>query len=182
MNPSGEQWVCVARLQRTRGNRGELAAEALTGHPERYSRLSKVRLERPAGSREAEVETVWQHQDRWIFKFRGVDSISAAEELEGCDVLIPLAERVGLEEGEFFLTDLVGCSMIDRRSGALIGRVEGWQETGGPLLLEVLDPAGREILVPFARSICVEIDVAGRRILAELPEGLADLNEPGDDR
>jgi ribosomal 30S subunit maturation factor RimM len=34
---------------------------------------------------------------------------------------------------------------------------------------------GREILVPFARAICREIDVAGKIIRVQLPEGLADL-------
>ena len=57
-----------------------------------------------------------------------------------------------------------------------MGRVTGWQECGGPALLEVDGVEGEELLVPFARSICVEIDPAARRIVVDLPEGLKDLN------
>ena len=53
--------------------------------------------------------------------------------------------------------------------------VTGWQETGGPIVLEV--DSGR-ILVPFVKSIFKKIDPAGREIRAELPEGLEELNGP----
>jgi ribosomal 30S subunit maturation factor RimM len=64
--------------------------------------------------------------------------------------------------------------VIDRRTGESLGRVEGWEDSGGVGLLAV--EGG--LLVPFARSICVEIDPAVRRIVVELPEGLKDLNRP----
>jgi ribosomal 30S subunit maturation factor RimM len=47
-------------------------------------------------------------------------------------------------------------------------------DNGGPLLLEVRGE-GKPILIPFVKAICVEIDVPGRRIAVELPEGLKDL-------
>jgi ribosomal 30S subunit maturation factor RimM len=54
--------------------------------------------------------------------------------------------------------------------------VTGWQEYGGPGLLEVERPDGGRILVPFARSICTEIDLEARSIRVDLPEGLEDLS------
>ena len=89
------------------------------------------------------------------------------------DVEIPFEERAQLPEGEYFQTDLVGCAVV-ACDGKEIGIVDGWQEYGGPQLLKVR--AGeKEILVPFAKSICVEIDVPGRKIVVDLPEGLIDL-------
>ena len=58
----------------------------------------------------------------------------------------------------------------------VVGVVEGWMETGGPVILEVKSPAGEEIMVPFARSIVREVDLESRRIRADLPDGLLDLN------
>ena len=61
-------------------------------------------------------------------------------------------------------------------SAPRLGEVIRWQECGGPNLLEVKMRAGGELLIPFARSLCVEIDVAARRIVVDLPEGLKELN------
>jgi len=102
-----------------------------------------------------------------------VDSIGAAEPLAGSELTIPAEERFPLEQDEFYLSDLIGCLMVDDSSGREIGKVTGWQETGGPVVLEVDD--GR-LLVPFAKSILKRIDPAARVIRSELPEGLEDLN------
>lgn len=174
MNLPEETWVTVARLGKTRGNRGELTALALSDRPGRYEALSQVYLCGSGAPRPHQVERVWFHNGTLIFKFRGVDTISDAEVLTGMEVRIPTAERAELDPGEFFQSDLVGCDVVDRRTGGSLGRVEAWRDAGGCGLLEI--EGG--LLIPFARSICVEIDVGARRILVELPEGLRELNAP----
>lgn len=167
-------WVTVATLGRAWGNRGELAAVALTSKPERFQKLEEVFLFRDGRVVEPgrfRVESVREHLRSWLFKFRGVDTISQAEALEQCEVRIPAAERLAVEEGDHYLSDLVGCEVRDRATGDLVGVVTGWEDAGGPGLLEV-----GELLIPFARSICVEIDTRAKRILVDLPEGLKDLN------
>jgi 16S rRNA processing protein RimM len=164
----------VALLGKPRGNRGELFAHALSSKPERYGELSRVYLFREGAKEGAphEVESTWFHRGILILKFRGVDTISDAERLAGAEVRIPMAERAPLEADEFFQSELAGCAVIDRRTGERLGAVEGWQDSGGAGLLEVTGG----LLIPFARSICVEIDPAARRIVVDLPEGLKDLN------
>ncbi len=167
------EWVAVALLGKTRGNRGEVTALALSSKPERYRALDEVHLFGPAGIvAPYRVESTWFHDGTLIFKFRGIDTISDAERLCGAEVRVPLAERAPLEPGEFFTSDLIGCDVVDRRTGESLGRVSGWDDAGGAGLLAV----GDNLLIPFARSICVEIDPAARRIAVELPEGLKELN------
>ena len=174
MSPDAE-WVTVALLGKTRGNRGELTAISLSNKPERFETLRRVYLFGPIAPTGApyEVETTWFHDATLIFKFRGVDSISDAETLSGCEVRVPFAERAPLDPGEFYESDLIGCEVFDRATGASLGRVQALQDGGGAGLLAVGD-----LLIPFAKSICVEIDPAARRITVELPEGLRDLNRP----
>ena len=105
-------------------------------------------------------------------KFRGVDSISDAEELAGAEVLIPASQRAALEPGEYFQSDLVGCEVRERGAGEALGRVAAWEDSGGNGLL-VLDNG---LLIPFARAICAEIDPAAKCILVVLPNGLKELN------
>ena len=69
----------------------------------------------------------------------------------------------------------MGCEVVDE-TGRPIGTVEGWQETGGPLLVAVRTPSGKELLIPFVNAIFKEIHLEQRRIVVTLPEGLLDLN------
>ena len=163
-------WVTVALLGKTRGNRGEITALALSSKPERYQSLGEVYLF-GAGDR-YEVESAWFHDGTLVLKFRGVDTISDAEKLGGAEVRVRQNQRVALDPGEFFESDLVGCDIVERATGASLGRVTKLDDAGGSGLLIV--ESG--LMIPFARSICVDIDPAARRITVELPAGLKDLN------
>jgi 16S rRNA processing protein RimM len=164
------QWVTVAVLGKTRGNRGEVTAQPLSSKAERYQSLKRVYLF--GTGQEAEVENTWFHDGVLVFKFAGIDTITQAETLRGAEVRVPRSERVTLDPGEYFQSDLIGCEVVDRRTGQSLGRIAEWVEAGSGLL--VLDSGA---LIPFARSICVEIDLESRRVAVELPEGLKELNE-----
>jgi 16S rRNA processing protein RimM len=160
-------------LTRPWGLRGELVAIPFSDHQERFQSLGRVYLFGSGGAPEKyEVESVRGAAGSLLFKFRGIDSMSDAEPWRGAEVRIPREERLHLELGEFFLSDLEGCEVIERRTGETLGIVTGWSDGGPSGLLEV----GKDLLVPFTRSICVGIDIAARRIEVELPEGLKDLN------
>ncbi len=164
--------IAVARLLRPRGTSGALLADSLGGPQDRFARLHSVTV----NGRSLELERAWWHDGRLVLKFAGVDSISEAETLAGAEVHVPLCERAPIEEGAFYLADLIGCEVFDRASGELLGAVTGWIESAGPLVLEAQTPKGEELLIPFARSICTRIDLAARRVEVDLPEGLRDLN------
>jgi 16S rRNA processing protein RimM len=169
---SAEPWVAIGRLKRVRGNRGELIAEIDSPQPGRAGRLRVVRLEKDSARREAIVERVWYHASRPILKFAGIDSISAAEEWQGADILVPPDEKVQPEKGEYSHADLIGCTVLRENGSQPIGVVRGIEEYGGAPLLNLETPAGGELLVPFARAICREIDTNRKVIRAWLPEGL----------
>jgi 16S rRNA processing protein RimM len=118
-----------------------------------------------------EVERTWMHGDHLIFKFQGVDTISDAEKLAGAEVSIPFEQRAELAEDEVYQSDLVGCEVLDT-TGRSLGVVSDFQETGGTPLLQV----GNDLLIPFATSICIKIDLENKRIIVDLPDGLMDLN------
>jgi 16S rRNA processing protein RimM len=168
---NSEAWVTLAILGRTRGIRGELTSVAFS-KPERFAGLDRVYLF--GNGAPYRVQSTWWHGSTLIFKFEGIDSISAAEELIGSEVRVPREQRAQLEPGEYFQSDLLGCQVVDRRSGQPIGQVTAFDEGGGGSGMLVV---GRDLLIPFVRAICVEIDMPARRIAVELPEGLRDLNQ-----
>jgi len=195
------RWVLVARILRARGNKGEVAAEILTDFPERLTRLQEVFVGLADGKNEPRrmpLKSCWlsqNHRGQAVFHFDGVDSISEAEKFRGLEVLLAFEQRVTLPAGQYFVSDLIGCSVFESPASppimasspcalaeapALLGTVRDVQfpgeEISGTPLLEVETSRG-EILIPLAVDICTKIDPAARRIDVILPEGLRDLNQ-----
>jgi 16S rRNA processing protein RimM len=177
--------LTLARVLRPWGRRGEVAAEILTDFPERLASLRNVWLAANnvrAQSRDALVVSCRLHLGQALFLFDGVNSIDDAEKLRGLEVQIPLSERIALASGRYYISDLIGCAVWERDAAAPLGTVREVQalaEAGGKApqswVLAVATPKG-ELLVPLAAEICVRIDTAAKRIDAQLPEGLRELN------
>jgi 16S rRNA processing protein RimM len=171
MNPDK---VVLAEIVRPRGIRGEVVARSLTDVPGRLEQLKRAHLELADGSDlSLDLTAAWEHRGEWVLRFSGIDSPEAAERLRGADLWIHYPQRGQLESGSFFQSDLIGCTVIDANSGERVGMLEGWQEYGGPPLMEV-SRDGREVLIPFVGNSC-EVDLAARTIRADLPGGLLDL-------
>jgi 16S rRNA processing protein RimM len=202
---SRQKWVALARILRARGNKGEVAVELLTDFPQRLKDLREVFLGDGAtdGERGGEpwrvgVKEFWvdrNHPGQAVYWFESLTSIAEAEKLRGLDVLIPFEQRVVLPAGQYFVEDLVGCSVFEvaGAGGAAVAsspcamseapmsigsvidvQATGEEQAGTPIL--VVDVHGEELLIPLAEDICRRIDVAGRRIEVVLPEGLRELN------
>jgi len=168
--------VAVARVAKARGVRGEVAAEVLTDFPERFDGLEELIAVTPAGERRRlALEGHWLHGGRIVLKFAGYDTPEAAAELAGYELTVPEAEAVELEEGEFYDWQLVGCR-AETVEGVGVGTVAEVLHYGGdaPVLL-IRDERGRENLVPFAESICVEVDLENRLIRVDAPDGLLEF-------
>jgi 16S rRNA processing protein RimM len=200
LNPSTEEqgWVQVARIIRPRGNKGEVLAELFTDFPARLSSRLQIFIRQAQNEpRAIGLQNFWvdrNHPEHGIFHFEGCSSIDAAEKLRGFEVLIPIADRVKLPAGKYFVSDLIGCSVFENPAAEVklsspacamedaprvVGTVRdvffpGEGAEGTPLL-QVQTAAG-ELLVPLAEDICRRIDVAARRIDVTLPEGLSELN------
>ena len=167
--------VAVGRILRERGRIGELTAEIYSTQPGRAEKLKHVVLSRAGLQRPVQVEQLWYHNGRPVFKFLGIDSISDAQIWRGADLLAAESERARPDEGEYSHADLIGCEVRASATGEPLGVVRGIEDYGSQILLTVEKTAGGEMLIPFANAICREIDAAAKVIRVELPEGLADL-------
>lgn len=171
-----EKYVSIARIVRPRGNKGEVAAENRADSALRFAAGKAVRVVFPDRSKRLfTIANAWEHNGRLILQFAGVDSISAAETLRGCEICIPRGELGEAPKGEYFYDDLIGCRMVEDGSARELGEIRDIYEPGGALLFSVIDEQGKELLVPFADDICLDVDTAARRIRVRLPEGLEEL-------
>jgi 16S rRNA processing protein RimM len=186
-------WVWLALIKRTQGRKGEVFAEILTDFPEKFAerrRLWLLRGNTPADSgaslkaggenpREMELVHHWQHKGGIVLHFAGVDSISAAEELTGMIVAVPLEERAALNEDEVYIGDLIGCVLVDMAGvePVIVGEIEDVDRSAGPVaILVVRGKSDDEILIPFAKDYLRRVDVDAKRVEMALPAGLVDLN------
>jgi 16S rRNA processing protein RimM len=189
---SAEEWVWLALIRRPQGRRGEVFADILTDFPEKFADRRQLWLLRGAsgtvGSTSPPVKAApvpaelighWLHKGGIVLHFAGVDSISAAEELNGLVVAIPRAERVPLGDDEVYIGDLIGCTLIDVTGAdpTEIGVIQDVDRTAGPVALLVVKGRSGEVLVPFAKSYLRRVDTTGKRIEMVLPDGLVGLND-----
>lgn len=167
-------------MVKTQGRRGEVASEILSDIPERFTigmRLMALPREAVGRRRELELEELWPHKGMLVLKFAGVDSISDAEALVGSELQVPRSERSNLQTGWNYVSDLVGCMVLDH--GKDIGRIEDVQfGAGGAPLLVVRDMKARLLEVPFAEAYLDRVDVQQKQVHMKLPEGLLEVNAP----
>ena len=159
------------------GRCGEVAAELHTSFPECFAERQEFSGLAVDGSRrDLRLEEHWFHKGNVILKFAGVESISDAERLAGMELQIPEEQRAELEAGSAYVSELVGCTVMNGET--LVGTVADVQFGAGEAPLLVVKQGGEEFLVPYAEAFLRNVDVAARRIEVELPEGLLELQSP----
>lgn len=126
--------------------------------------------------RAIEVEELWPHKQFLVLKFTGIETISEAEPLVGCELQVPAESRAKLEAGWNYVSELIGCVVFD--GGREIGKVADVQFGAGEAPLLLVRSGSSEYEIPFAEAYLKKVDVGAQRIEMELPEGLLDVNAP----
>jgi 16S rRNA processing protein RimM len=182
------EFVTIARVAKTQGRHGEVAATLLTDFPELFETRKKLFAlgdsTKQSGAaelnrRKLDLDEHWFHKGMVVLKFAGVDSISDAEMLVGSEIQIPRSERAALGSDEFYISDLIGCTVTDsgREIGRVVGRVRDVQFGSGEAPLLVIE-GEKEYLVPFAAAYIEKIALEQKRLEMKLPEGLLELDAP----
>jgi 16S rRNA processing protein RimM len=177
-------FITLARVVKTQGRHGEVGAEMHSDVPGRFAEGMKLfalpksqDLKIQGTRRELEVENLWPHKGLVVLKFRGVDSMNDAELLIGSELQVPRGERADLEPGWRYVSDLIGCTVVDHARE--VGRIEDVQFGAGeaPLLI-VANSAGKKFDVPFAEAYLEGVNIAQQQVRMNLPEGMLELNAP----
>ncbi len=168
-------------MVKTQGRHGEVAADLLTDFPELFAERKRLfGLDAKGGRRELQTKDFWPHKGRMILKFAGVETISEAETLLGCELQIPAAERAELESGELYISDLKGCAVaVTESTGEReIGLVADVMFGAGEAPLLIVREGSKEYMIPFADEYLKSVDVGAKRIAMSLPEGMLELDAP----
>jgi 16S rRNA processing protein RimM len=167
--------VTVGRIVRPHGHRGQVVVAPESDFAdERFKVGATLYLQRADEVEALTVTASRFHDGRWVLGFSGVSTMNDAEALRGLDLRIPEGALRPLDANAFYVHHLVGCE-VRTTAGERVGVVERVDlATGVPLL--VVKGRG-EVLVPFVDTICRRVNLEGRLIEIDPPEGLITLNQ-----
>lgn len=164
-------------MRKTQGRHGEVAVELHSDIPDRFKvGLKLFAFAQDDSRRGLQIEGVWPHKGDLVLKFAGIDSISEAESLIGCELQVPRSQRAQLEPGWSYVSDLIGCTVLD--AGREIGRIEDVQFGTGEAPLLIVGTGGKKHEIPYAEAYLKAVDLEHKLIHMQLPEGMLDLNAP----
>ena len=169
MSPSvpdaSNERIVIGRVGAAHGIRGELRIIPLTDFPERFAALREVMV----GDELLHIESVKPQGKNFLMRFREYAVREDAQRLTGRLLTVARAEAAPLDEGEYYVFDIVGLTVYDEEDNEL-GTVENVLRTGSNDVYAVRSEDGREILIPALRKVVRTIDVPNGRMTVRLSE------------
>ncbi len=158
--------ICVARIGAAHGVRGAVKLWTFTEDPlavKDYGPLTSK-----DGTRQFEVTHVREAKDHLVATFKGVASREDAERLNGIELYIPREKLPETDDDEYYHADLIGLAAVNAANEP-IGRVLAIHDFGAGVIIEIAPPSGPTMLLPFTNAVVPTVDLAGGRIVIELP-------------
>ena len=167
-----EQLLRVGAIASTHGIRGEVKVFPMTDDVRRFQDCKELLLDKKKKKKKVEIESVKFFKQFVILKFRGYDSINDIEAYKGKELYVTRENAVSLEQGEYFIADLIGLSVFDEEENR-IGTLKDVIETGANDVYSVETDEG-EILLPAIRDCILDVDVEGGKMHVHILPGLLD--------
>ena len=165
------EYFDIGYISNTHALRGEIKVRPYTEDAKRFESLKKVLVDFDGKLVPYEIEQVRYQKDIVLLKLKSIDSIEEAEKLKNHYIKIPRTEAKTLEDGEYFIADLIGCEVYENE---LIGVLDDVFTAGASDVYVIKRKGKKDLLLPALNSVIRNIDVANKRIDVEVPRGLDD--------
>ena len=169
-----ENMLRVGVITSAHGIKGEVKVFPTTDDAKRFKELKKVILDTGKEYIPMEIEHVKFFKNMVILKFRGYDNINEIEKYKSRDLLITRDQAVDLEPDEYFITDLIGLTVVSDQ-GAELGILKDVLETGANDVYVVAMKDGKELMLPAIGDCILNVDLEQGRMEVHVLEGLMDL-------
>lgn len=171
-----ENLIIIGKITGAHGVRGELKVFPLTDDPRRFLKLKDCficgqNFEKPDAST---CSSARLDRGNVLVRFEGIEDRDKAELLRGRFIAVSRDNAVKLKKDSYFITDLKGLTVIDDDRGEL-GKVIDCFETGSQFTLEIKRDKKKNLMLPFVKVYCYEVDIMAGYIKCRLPEGLYEL-------
>jgi len=169
-----ERRLNVGKIVNTHGIRGEVKVWPTTDFPDvRFRSGNRLLLVPPESGEPVEVvvQSSREQSNVFIVKLKGFDNINEVEKYKGWELKVEAEDRVELEEGEYYVRDIVGCSVLTDE-GEKLGTITDVLSPGANDVWVVKRPKGKELLLPVIDDVVLDVDVPGKVVKVRLMEGL----------
>lgn len=172
MNPDKDKMFRVGVISSTHGIHGEVKVYPTTDDINRFDYLSQVFVDLGKELKELEVEGVKYFKNMVILKFKGLDKIEDIEKWMKRDLLVTRENAIPLEEGEYYVSDLLGLPVFEKETGEKIGEMFDVMETGANNIYVIKLPNGKELLIPVIEDSCIDVSLEEQKITLHVLPGL----------
>lgn len=149
-----KQYLETGKITGTHGLKGEVRVQPWADSPEFLTEFDELYLDR--GAKKIEITSSRVHKNMLIMKIKGIDSIEQADTLRN-KVLYMNRDDVELEEGAYFIQDLIGLDVIDIDTGERLGTLDDVSETGANDVYHVRTDSGEIFLIPVIPDVVKDI-------------------------
>lgn len=163
------RFLVIGKILKAHGVRGEVKVLPQTDLPERFTWLKEVYV----GEQDPQliaVEGVRFHKNWVLLKLVGYDYRDQIDVLKGELLLVPREDAIPLEDGEYFLYQLIGLAVYTDE-GQHLGELKDVIVTGANNVF-VVGGGGKDILLPDTKEVVTEIDFDNGRLTVHLLPGL----------
>ncbi len=165
------KYLEIGQIVNTFGIKGMVKVNPFTDNVKRFDKLETIYIQSKEGNKEYQIEEVKYQKNVVLLKFKGIDTIEQAEKLRQGYLLIDRDKEEPLEEGVYYIVDLIGLEVYTDE-GKLLGNVDDIFNTGSNDIYVVKDGLGKQILLPGIPEVLKEINLEKKRITVHLIPGL----------
>lgn len=163
----------VGVITQPHGVRGEMKVFPTTDDPRRFEDLDTVILDTGKEKRNLTIQSVKYQKNLVILKCKEVNDRNEVELLRKAELYVTRDQAVELEEGEYFIADLLGCKVVSD-AGEDLGVLDDVLQTGANDVYSVKKKEEKELLIPVIPQCVLNVDIEKKEILVHLLEGLRD--------
>ena len=159
--------ICVARIGAAHGVRGAVKLWTFTEDPLAVKHYGPLATK--DGARRFEVTSAREAKGHLVATLKGVTTREQAERLNGIELFVARERLPDAGENEYYHADLIGLAAITPTAQPL-GRVVAIHNFGAGDIIEIAPPQGATMLLPFTHAVVPTVDLAGGRVVIELPQ------------
>ena len=165
----------VGVIIKPHGIKGELKVYPTTDSASRFDEITHVKLiQQGKELGDFKLAGVKYFKDIVIIKLKGFNDINEVESLKGAELYIPREEGAALNEGEYYIADIIGMEVVTDE-GVKLGTIKDVMETGANDVYVVERPEGRELLIPAIKQCILNTDIEANVMTVHLLDGLLEL-------
>lgn len=165
-----KKFLEIGQIVNTHGLKGEVRVDPWCNGPEFVCDFRRLYLKDGAP---VEIERARPQKNVAVLKIKGIDTVEQADLMRRTVLYVDRAD-VRLEEGEYFIQDILGCEVRDADTGKVYGKVTDVMKTGANDVYQITDESGKNFLIPVIDDVVISTDIDSGVILIRPLKGIFD--------